>query len=59
MAAIIGYSNQLDENFYYGANVKFIYSGIEDHYSTGLAVDSLLLSEVLLNPNLLAVWGNL
>ena len=38
-AALIGYSNQLDDNFYYGANIKFIYSGIEDRYSTGLAVD--------------------
>ena len=43
MAAIIGYSNQLDDNFYYGANVKFIYSGIDDRYSTGLAVDLGLL----------------
>lgn len=38
-AAIIGYSNMLDENFYYGANVKFIYSGIDDRSSTGFAVD--------------------
>ena len=36
---IIGYSNELDKNFYYGANVKFIYSGIENRSSTGFAVD--------------------
>jgi hypothetical protein len=39
MAFVIGYANQLDENFYYGANAKFIYSGIETRSSTALAVD--------------------
>lgn len=39
MALVIGYANKLDENFYYGANVKFIYSGIEDRSSTAMAVD--------------------
>ncbi len=38
-AATIGYSNELDQNFYYGANVKFIYSGIADRSSIGMAVD--------------------
>jgi hypothetical protein len=38
-AFLIGYGNQLDENFYYGANVKFIYSGIADYSSTALAID--------------------
>ncbi|MEE9429741.1 MAG: type IX secretion system protein PorQ [Melioribacteraceae bacterium] len=38
-AATIGYANELDQNFYYGANVKFIYSGIADRSSVGLAVD--------------------
>jgi hypothetical protein len=38
-AAIVGYSNELDRNFYYGVNIKFIYSGIADRSSTGLAVD--------------------
>lgn len=38
-AAMIGYSNELDKNFYYGANVKFIFSSIADRYSMGLAVD--------------------
>ena len=39
LAAIIGYSNILDENFYYGASVKFIYSGIADRSSIGIATD--------------------
>jgi hypothetical protein len=38
-ALVLGYSNQLDVNFFYGANVKFIYSGISDRNSTALAVD--------------------
>ena len=39
LAAIIGYSNALDKNFHYGANVKFIYSAIDDRTSTGIAFD--------------------
>ncbi|MBN1300120.1 MAG: type IX secretion system protein PorQ [Melioribacteraceae bacterium] len=39
MAVMVGYAGRLDNNFYYGANVKFIYSGIQDYYSTGLAAD--------------------
>lgn len=39
MALVVGYANQLDENFYYGANAKFIYSGIADRSSTAIAVD--------------------
>jgi len=39
LAVLVGYANQLDENFNYGANVKFIYSGIASQSSTGLAVD--------------------
>ena len=39
LAMLIGYSNELDHNFYYGANVKFIYSSIADRSSMGLAVD--------------------
>lgn len=38
-AFILGYSNILDENFYYGINAKFIYSGIDDRSSMGLAAD--------------------
>lgn len=39
LALLIGYANQLDENFNYGANVKFIYSSIASQSSTGIAVD--------------------
>lgn len=39
LAMALGYSNQLDENFNYGANVKFIYSGIAEYSSVGLAMD--------------------
>ncbi|PKL90029.1 MAG: hypothetical protein CVV23_01430 [Ignavibacteriae bacterium HGW-Ignavibacteriae-2] len=39
IAILVGYGGALDENFHYGANVKFIYSGIEEYYSTGMAVD--------------------
>lgn len=39
LAFVIGYANQLDNNFYYGANAKFIYSGIADRSSTAMAVD--------------------
>ena len=38
-AFLIGYGNQLDDNFYYGANVKLIYSSIESYSSTGIAMD--------------------
>lgn len=38
-ALLVGYGNELDENFYYGANVKFIYSGIADYSATGVALD--------------------
>ncbi|MCK5086682.1 MAG: PorV/PorQ family protein, partial [Melioribacteraceae bacterium] len=39
LALILGYANSISENFYYGANLKFIYSNIDDVSSTGLAVD--------------------
>lgn len=39
LALTIGYANKLDENFYYGVNVKFIYTSIEDQYSTAIASD--------------------
>ncbi len=39
VAFIIGYANSLDQNFYYGVNAKFIYSGIETRSSTGIAGD--------------------
>ncbi len=43
IAFIASYSNVIDKNFYYGANVKFIYSGIDDKYSTAVASDLGLL----------------
>ena len=39
MALVVGYANQLDENFYYGANAKVIYSSIAEHSSSALAAD--------------------
>jgi hypothetical protein len=39
VALILGYANQLDENFYYGTNAKFIYSGIEKYSSSAIAFD--------------------
>ncbi len=38
-AFILGYSNSLGENYYYGANVKFIYSSIADRSSSAVALD--------------------
>jgi len=46
MAFLIAYSNEFDKNFYYGANVKFIYSGIDDRYSTAIAFDVGLLYSI-------------
>ena len=42
-AFTLGYSNSLDENFYYGVNAKFIFSGLQDRSSTALACDFGLL----------------
>lgn len=39
VAFILGYSNALDVNFYYGANIKFIYSSIADRSSSALGFD--------------------
>jgi hypothetical protein len=39
MALLIGYGNQLDKNFYYGANAKFIFSSIAGVSSTAAAMD--------------------
>lgn len=46
IAFAIGYGNRLDKNFYYGANIKFIYSGIENYISTALALDLGLHYEI-------------
>jgi len=39
VAFILGYANALDQNFSYGANIKFIYSKIADRNSSGLGFD--------------------
>jgi hypothetical protein len=39
MAILLGYGNQIDENFYYGANVKFIFSSIAGISSSAIAAD--------------------
>jgi hypothetical protein len=36
---LAGFAGRMDDNFYYGSNVKFIYSGIESYSSTALALD--------------------
>ncbi len=36
---MIGYAGSLDENFYYGANAKLIYSSIADRSSSAIALD--------------------
>lgn len=36
---IAGYSNELDNNFYYGVNGKFIYTSIDSRSSSALALD--------------------
>ncbi|HXG00631.1 MAG TPA: type IX secretion system protein PorQ [Bacteroidota bacterium] len=39
LAVTLGYAGSSQENLYYGVNAKFIYSGIAEYSSTGLAVD--------------------
>ncbi len=39
VAFIIGYANMLDENFFYGVNAKYIYSGIEKFSSSAIGFD--------------------
>ena len=45
-ALSVGYGNELDKNFYYGANLKFIYSGIDNYSSTALSLDLGLFYEM-------------
>ncbi len=40
------YTNAFDSNFYYGATLKFIYSGLEKTSSTALAADVGLLYQI-------------
>ena len=39
LALLLGYAGEVEENFYYGANVKFIYSSIANRSSSAIAVD--------------------
>lgn len=54
LAVSLGYANTYAENLHYGANVKFIYSNIDEYKSTGLAVDLGLLYDI---PSYLASVG--
>lgn len=39
VAFLVGYANALDENFYYGVNVKYIYSSLAQYSSSAIAGD--------------------
>jgi len=39
LAVLLGYAGTLDENFFYGANIKLIYSSIAGQSSSAVAVD--------------------
>jgi hypothetical protein len=39
LAVLLGYAGELEENFYYGANAKIIYSSIADRSSSAIAID--------------------
>jgi len=39
LAVLLGYAGELEENFYYGANAKIIYSSIADRSSSAIALD--------------------
>jgi len=39
LAFLLGYSNEFSEDFYYGANAKFIYSSIADKSSSAVGLD--------------------
>jgi len=39
IAFMLGYANSLDENFYYGANAKIIYSSLAGYSSSAYALD--------------------
>ena len=40
LAMLVGYANTLSENFYYGANVKFIFSSIAGRSASAIALDA-------------------
>ncbi|HEX2867681.1 MAG TPA: type IX secretion system protein PorQ [Ignavibacteriales bacterium] len=54
VAFTLGYANALDQNFYYGVNVKFIYSSIAEVSSSALGAD---LGLQYLFPNQQIVFG--
>jgi long-subunit fatty acid transport protein len=39
LAFLLGYTNKFMDNFYYGANAKFIYSSIADYSSSAIGLD--------------------
>lgn len=39
----VSYSNQLDTNLFYGASLKYIYTGIESYSTSAIAIDAGLL----------------
>lgn len=39
ISILLGYTNSLSNNFYYGVNLKYIYSSIDELSSTGIAGD--------------------
>jgi hypothetical protein len=46
LAVLLGYSNTLEENLYYGVSLKGIYSSIADYTSAGIAGDVGILYSV-------------
>ncbi|MEK7249186.1 MAG: type IX secretion system protein PorQ [Bacteroidota bacterium] len=46
LALSLGYANTIEENLYWGANAKFIYSSIAGTTSTGLAADLGILYNI-------------
>lgn len=46
LALSLGYSNNFEENLYWGANIKFIYSSIAGNSSLGLATDLGILYNI-------------
>jgi long-subunit fatty acid transport protein len=39
VALVVGYADRFDENFNYGANIKFIHSAISEYSSSAIALD--------------------
>lgn len=46
LAVTLGYSRAWEEHLYYGVNAKFIYSGVAEYSSTGLAADFGILYNI-------------